>query len=94
MPDFYRQKVYHDPDNKTLLPPWDFKEFAGDKAIVSYDVIVPAPLTCVRQEMIDGVVAVMISGGNLGESYEVTARVVIETGESVDNSYCVLCVEK
>ncbi len=94
MSDLYLRPVYHAPGNNTVLPPWDFRAFAGGREIEGVEFLVPVPLTIENEELVDGVAAVMVSGGAVGDEVIVTARCTLDTGESVDSSYRVFVVSK
>ena len=90
----YYPQVYHDPDNSTQLPPWDWSVWAGTNPIASIDFVIPVGLTLAGSTIAPPLATCLVSGGMVGETYLVTCRCTLTNGRSEDSSFQVICVQK
>ena len=64
------------------------------EAISSHTVTVDTGITKDSDSETDGIVTVWLSGGTVGETYEITVRIITDAGRTDDRTFSVLLVER
>lgn len=82
-----------DPDSR-LDYGFDLADWLNGDTIVSVSWTVPQGLTKLQETYTDTTVAVWISGGVVGQIYEMVCRFTTAAGRTDEGTYTIICREK